>query len=70
MLIVLLLFSIGGHLGFSTRLIFTGLRPCSLIMLHVKFVIHICIVFGEKVIYMGLKARVDIKCERKDKQTD
>ena len=36
------IFSIGGHLGFST---FTGL-----IMLHVKFEIHGCGGFREKVI--------------------
>ena len=29
--------SIGGHLEFSTRVTFTGLKPCSLIMLHMKF---------------------------------
>ena len=43
-------FSIGGDLGFSTRLTFTGLKPCSLIMLHVKFEIHRCSGFREKVI--------------------
>ena len=44
------IFSIGGHLGFSTRLHFTGLKPCSLIMLHVKFEIYRCGGFIEKVI--------------------
>ena len=34
------IFSISGHLVISTRLTFTGLKPCSLIMLHVKFEIH------------------------------
>ena len=33
-------FAIGCHLGFSTRLNFTSLKPCSLIMQHVKFEIH------------------------------
>ena len=44
------IFSIGGRLGFSTRLTFTSLKPCSLIMLYVKFEIHRCSVFREKVI--------------------
>ena len=44
------IFSIGGHLGFSTRQTFTGLKPCSLIMLHVKFGIDRCSGFREKVI--------------------
>ena len=44
------LISIGGDLGFSTRLIFIGLKPCNLIMLHVKFEIHRCSGFREKVI--------------------
>ena len=43
-------FSIGGHLGFLTRLTFIGLKPCSLIMLHVKFEIHRCSGFRGKVI--------------------
>ena len=30
-------FSNGDHLGFSTRLKYIILKPCSLIMLHVKF---------------------------------
>ena len=34
--------SIGGHLGFSTRLNFYILRPSSLVMLHVKFESHGC----------------------------
>ena len=42
------IFSISGHLGFSTRLTSTGLKPCSLIMLHVKFEIHRCSAFREK----------------------
>ena len=44
------IFSISGHLGFSTRLNLTGLKPCSLIILHVKFEIHRCSGFKEKVI--------------------
>ena len=40
-------FSIGGHLGSSTRLNFTTLKPCSLIMLHVKFEIRGCRSFKE-----------------------
>ena len=36
------IFSNGGHLGFSTRLNFTILKPWSLIMLHMKFKIHGC----------------------------
>ena len=44
------IFDIGGHLGFSTRLTFTGLKPCSLIMLHVKFESHRCSGFRENVI--------------------
>ena len=36
------IFSNGGHLEFSTKLSFTILKPCSLIMLHVKFKIHGC----------------------------
>ena len=59
--------SIGGHLGFSTRLTFTGLKPCSLIMLHVKFEIHGCSGFREK---LDLKARVYINCEGKDRRTE
>ena len=47
---VFAIFSIVGHLGFSTRLPFTGLKPCSLILLHVKFEIHRCSGFKEKVI--------------------
>ena len=31
------IFSIGDHLGFSIRLNFIILKPCSLVMLHVKF---------------------------------
>ena len=41
------IFSISGHLGFSTGLNFTSLKPCSLIMLHVKFEIHGCSGFRE-----------------------
>ena len=44
------IFSIGGHLGFSTMLTFSGLKSCSLIMLHVKFEIHGCSGFREKVV--------------------
>ena len=44
------IFSIGRHLGFSTMLTFAGLKPCSLIMLHVKFEIHTCSGLREKVI--------------------
>ena len=44
------IFSIGRHLRFSTRLTFIGLKPCSLIMLHVKFEIHRYSGFTEKVI--------------------
>ena len=62
----LAIFSIGGHLRFSTWLTFTGLKPCRLIMLHVKFEIHKCSGCREKVIQMDLKARVDVNCERKD----
>ena len=47
---VLLFFSISSHLGFSTRLTFTGLKPCSLIMLHMKFESHGCSGFREKVV--------------------
>ena len=43
-------FCIGSHLGFSTKLNFTGLKPCSLIMLHVKFETHRYSGFREKVI--------------------
>ena len=41
------IFSIGGHLGFSTGPNFNNLKPCSLIMLHVKFQIHGCSGFRE-----------------------
>ena len=34
------IFSISGHPGYSIRLNFTILKPCCLIMLHVKFEIH------------------------------
>ena len=44
------IFSIGGHLGFSTRLTFSGLKSCSLIMLYVKFEIYGCSAFREKVV--------------------
>ena len=36
------IFSKGGHLEFSTQLIFIILKPWSLIMLHMKFKIHGC----------------------------
>ena len=39
-LIVFVFFSNGGHLKFSTRLNFISLKPCSLILLHIKFKIH------------------------------
>ena len=42
------IFSNGGHLEFSTKLNFTILKPCSLIMVHVKFEIHRCSGFREK----------------------
>ena len=42
-------FSIGGHLELSTTLTFTGLKPCILLMLYVKFEIHGCSGFKEKV---------------------
>ena len=42
------IFSIGGHLGFSARLTFIGLKPCCLIMLHVTFEIHRCSGFRKK----------------------
>ena len=58
------------HLGFSSRLTFTGLKTSSLITLHVKFEIHRCSGFREKVIKMDLKARVDVHCERKDGRTE
>ena len=34
--VVFVIYSNGGHLGFLTRPNFTILKPCSLIMLHVK----------------------------------
>ena len=34
------IFSISHHLGFSTRLNIIILKPCSLVMLHVKFENH------------------------------
>ena len=46
----LAIFSIGGHLGFLTRLPFIRLKPCSLILLHVKFETHRCSGFRQKVI--------------------
>ena len=42
--------STGGHLGLSTSLTLTGMKPCSLIMLHVKFEIHGCSSFRDKII--------------------
>ena len=36
------IFTNDGHLEFSTRLNFTFLKPWSLIMLHMKFMIHGC----------------------------
>ena len=36
------IYSIGGHLEFSTRLNFTNVKSWSLIMLHMKFEIHGC----------------------------
>ena len=33
---------IGSHLGLSTKLNFISLKPCSLVMLHVKFENHGC----------------------------
>ena len=44
----LAIFRISRHLGSSTRLTVTGLKPCSLIMLHVKFESHRCSGFREK----------------------
>ena len=44
------IFSIEGNLGFSTRLTFAGVKPCSLVILHVKFQIHRCSSFRGKVI--------------------
>ena len=41
------IFSNSGHLGFSTRLNFTILKPCSLIMQQVKFDNHGCSGFRE-----------------------
>ena len=41
------IFNTGGHLGFSTRLNFLFLKPCSLIMPHVKFENHRCNGFRE-----------------------
>ena len=41
------IFVICGHLGFSTMLIFTSLKPCNLIMLHVKFENQGCSGFRE-----------------------
>ena len=38
----LAIFSNSSHFFFSTRLNFIGLKPCSLIMLHVKFENHGC----------------------------
>ena len=35
-----------------------------------KFEIHRCSGFGDKVIEMDLKARVDVNCELKDGRTD
>ena len=53
--LVLLLFSTGGHLGFSTRLNFHILKPCSLIKPHVKFENHGCSGFRELFYLNGLK---------------
>ena len=44
------IFSNGGHLEFSTRLNFIIQEPLSLIMLHMKFIIHGCSGLREKVI--------------------
>ena len=41
------IFSIDGHLRFSTRLNLIILKPCSLVMLHVKFENHGCSGFRE-----------------------
>ena len=34
------MFSNSGHFGFLTRLNFIFLKPCSIVMLHVKFENH------------------------------
>ena len=39
-------------------------------MLHVKFEIHKCSGFREKIIEMDLKAKVDLNCERKEGRMD
>ena len=46
------IYSIGSHLGFLTRLNFPILKPFCLIMLRMKFGMHECFSFREKVIWM------------------
>ena len=60
------IFSIGGHLEFSTRLNFTGLKPCSLIMLHVNLENHGYSGFREKSHLNGSKSHCRGNCEWKD----
>ena len=48
------IFSNGGHLGFSTRLNFNILKPCNIVILHVKFKNHgYQSGSGEKVDFIG-----------------
>ena len=54
------IFSFGGHLGFSTRLNFISLKPCSLDILYVEFENYGCSGFRDKVIETDLKARFDV----------
>ena len=60
------IFSIGDHLGFSTRLNFITLKPCSLITLHANFGHLGCSDFREFSILKHLKARVNANFARVD----
>ena len=50
--VVFAIFSNGGHLGFLTWPNFTILKPCSLVMLQVKFETHGCSGFREEVVWI------------------
>ena len=50
-------FSMGDHLGLSFRLNFLILKPCSLVMQHVKFENHGCSGFRELAILNRLKSQ-------------
>ena len=62
----LAIFSYSGHFKFSTKLNLISLKPCSLLMLHVKFENYGCSCFRECHLKMDLNTSTDVNFARVD----